>query len=344
MEKVLLIQTWGLGDMILTTPLLKVLRAKLPGSHVTVVVGSSASAEVIRGASLCDDVRIMSFRHSSAIAILRFFLQLREDRFDAAVVASRLSPRIAFLLRFLSGVKIVMGDGVGARGWGYTHWRPVDVSRHKVTENLSIIEQLVPAESVGGVYFHLDEIARTEAAYIWANARLEGYDVLGIHPGGGTSECPDKALPVELCQKVVEQFLTGASHRKVVIYFGPDEGGLLRDYEKWGLKRVVLLSGLSLRVVGATIARTRVFLAGDTGIGHIAAAVGTPVVTIAGPTDIVHTRPWGNGHQVVLTERSLDCMPCYETPLYGKCPYGQECMRAISSMRIMQAIFEVLDR
>lgn len=329
--------------MILTTPLLKVLRAKLPASRVAVVVGSNTSAEVIRGSSLCDEVRIMSFRHSSPLAILQFFLHLRKDRFDAAVVASRLSPKIALCLRFLSGVKIVIGDGAGARGWGYTHWRPVDVSQHKVTENLSMLEQLWSTESAGAVYFHLDEIARTEAASIWANAQLEGCDVLGVHPGGGASECPDKALPVELCRKVVEQFLAGASNRKVAIYFGPDESDLLRKYE-WGLERVVLLLGLSLRVVGATITKSRVFLAGDTGIGHVAAAVGTPVVTIAGPTDIVHTRPWGKGHQVIRTERPLDCMPCYETPLYGKCPYGQECMRTLSSVRVMQAISRVLDR
>lgn len=329
--------------MILTTPLLKVLRTKLPVSHIAVVVGSNTSAEVIRGSSLCDEVRIMSFRHSSSLAILQFFLRLRKDRFDVAVVASRLSPKIALCLRFLSGVKMVIGDGAGSRRWGYTHWRAVDVSQHKVAENLSILGQLWPTESARAVYFHLDEIARTEAVSVWADAQLEGYDVLGIHPGGGASECPDKALPVELCRNVVEQYLAGASNRKVAIYFGSDEIDLLRNYE-WGLDRVVLLEGLSLRVTGATIAKTRVFLAGDTGIGHVAAAVGTPVVTIAGPTDIVHTRPWGEGHQVIRTERPLDCMPCYETPLYGRCPYGQECMRAISSARIMQAICEVLNR
>lgn len=337
MDRLVVFQTWGIGDMVMTTPMLRHLRAHLPQAHLTVVAGSAAAAEVIQNSSLCDDIRMMSFRDSSPISILRFFLRLRKDRFDAAVVASRLSPRIALCLRTFSGVKIVMGDGAGARGWGYTHWRAVDVSHHKVMENLSILEPLWPTESAGAVYFHLDESARTEAASAWANSQLEGYDVLGIHPGGGASECPDKALPVELCRNVVAQYLAGASNRKVVIYFGPDEIDLLRNYE-WGLDRVVLLAGLSLRVTAAMIARTRVFLAGDTGIGHVAAAVGTPVVTIAGPTDIVHTRPWGEGHQVIRSETPPDCMPCYETPLYGRCPYGQECMREIRGGAVLRSV------
>ncbi len=330
MQKILVVQTWGIGDMVLTTPMLHALRIACPNAHITVVAGSDAAAEVIRGARFCDDIRIMSFRRSSLPAIVRFFFQLRMQRFDAAFIASRLSPTVALLLRFLSGIHTVVGDGTDPRGWGYSDWRRVDVARHKVVENLEIIKLRFPKVETGELYFQIDDEARREAERIWSDHKLDECAVLGIHPGGGASECPDKQIPREVCRAIVREFLAGASSRRVVMFFGPDEVDLMPAYE-WGLDGVVLLAGLRLAVVGAAIARCRKFLAGDTGLGHIAAAVGTPVVTLAGPTDIDHTRPWGQAHRIVRTEKPLTCMPCYETALYGNCPSNQECMRSISA-------------
>lgn len=341
MEKLLVIQTWGIGDMVMTTPMLQELRTAQPTAHVTVVVGSNEAADVIRGSQLCDEVRVMSFRRSPITAILSFFVKMRGERFDAAFVASRLSPHVALLLRFLSGIKVIVGDGTGRKGWGYSHWRRVDVTKHKVIENAETLKLRLPQAGIGDLHFHNDEEDRMEADRLWCEHKLDGSTVLGIHPGGGASECPDKQIPIELCREVVQEFLEGAVNRKVVMFFGPDEVERMPLY-RWGLDRAALLSGLSVRVLGAFIARTNVFLSGDTGLGHIAAAVGTPVVTVAGPTDIDHTRPWGNKHLVVRTVKHLDCMPCYETSLYGKCPFNQECMRTVKGEEVAKNISRVL--
>jgi ADP-heptose:LPS heptosyltransferase len=323
--------------MVLVTPMLQGLRIAQPTAHITVIAGSNEAADVIRGSKLCDEVRVMSFRRSPLTAILSFFVKMRAERFDAAFIASRLSPCVALFLRFLSDIKVVVGDGTGNRGWGYTHWRRVDATRHRVIENAEIIRLRLPHAGIGDLYFHIDEEARMEAARIWSDHKLDGCIVLGIHPGGAASECPDKEIPVELSREAVQQFLADSENRKVVLFFGPDESNRRSLYE-WGFDRVVLLSGLRLSAVGAAIARCRAFLSGDTGLGHIAAAVGTPVVTVAGPTDIDHTRPWGDGHLVVRTAKHLPCMPCYETALYGRCPYNQECMWSISSRVVLAAI------
>lgn len=337
MEKILLVQTWGIGDMVLTTPMLHALRLAQPTAYIRVVAGSDSAADVIRRSKLCEEVQVISFRRSSLLAILRFFFQLRVQRFDVAFIASRLSPKIALGLRFLSGIRTVVGDGIGTKGLGYTYWRRVDVTKHRVVANAEILRLRLPHVGIGDLHFQIDEEARTEAAQIWSEHNLDGCAVLGIHPGGRASECPDKQIPLELCRKVVMEYLAGADTRKVVLLFGPDEADLLPLYE-WDFDRVVILSGLRLAVVAATIAKCRVLLSGDTGLGHIAAAVGASVVTVAGPTDIINTRPWGNAHRVVRTEKRLDCMPCYETALYGRCPYGQECMRSIDSSEVLKAI------
>ncbi len=329
--------------MVMTTPMVHALRLAQPSAHICVVAGSDSAAEVIRGSRLCEEVQVMSFRRSSMFTILRFFVRLRMQQFDVAFIASGLSPKIALGLKFLSGVRTVVGDGGGAKGWGYTHWRRVDNTNHRVMENAEILKLALPNCGIGDLHFEFDEQARTEAARIWTNHHLDTCDVLGVHPGGQGSECPDKQIPQELCREVVQEYLARDETRRVVLFFGPDETGLIKSYD-WGLERVIILSGLRLTVVAATIGKCQAVLSGDTGLGHIAAAVGTPVVTVAGPTDIVNTRPWGNKHRVVQTEKRPDCMPCYQTVLYGKCPHGQECMRSIDAAEVLKVLMCLDDR
>ena len=343
MKKIIVFQTWGIGDMIMTTPMLRALRQQSPEHHITVVVASPSAAAAIGGSDLCDEVRICSLHTSSIWEIFRFFLHVRAGHFDAAIIATRLSPRIALLLRALTKIAVIAGDGVGPRSWGYTHWRPVDHSKHRVMENLAILRLLYPEVPILEPYFHLDELARDEAERIWAVNRLAGGIVLGIHPGGAEIECKEKRLPVELCKTIMTEFLAALPSGRILLFFGPDDQDVQPAF-KTSDTRVVSIDRVNLRTVGALIEKCHVFLNGDAGLGHIAAAVGVPVVTVAGPTDMRQTRPWGSNHSVVTTQKPLACMPCYDTELYGKCPYACECIRTIPAHEVFQKVSQALTR
>lgn len=343
MRKILVVQTWGIGDMVMTTPMLRALRSGLPSAHVTVVAGSPAAAAVIQGSDLCHEVRIMSFRNSSILEILSFFTKLRSECFDAALVASRLSPRIAFLLRFLATIKVVAGDGAGKRGWGYTHWRPVKPSNHRIVENLEILRLAFPGAGMHeppAVHFHLDECSESEVERTWILRGLNGHRVLGMHPGCGLYE-QDKKIPEEWCWKIIRKFLATFPKGKVLLFFGPEDSDFASE-PRDALSRVVKVQNMPLKFVASLMAKTNAFLCGDTGLGHVAAAVGVPVVTVAGPTKIEQTRPWGGGNLIVRTEYSLPCMPCYDTPLYARCPISQKCITTVSVEAAFAAIAQIM--
>lgn len=343
MRKVLVVQTWGIGDMVMTTPMLQALRAELPTAHVTVVAGSFAAGDVIRDSDLCDEVRVFSFRESSVLDILMFFVRLRFECFDVGIVASRLSPRIAFLLRFLSGLKVIAGDGIGRRGCGYTHWRLAKPPNHRSSDNIDILRLLFPRAGIDKdlpARFKLNQCSEAEVVAEWRLRGLEGHTVLGLHPGCGLYE-QDKKLPEEWCWEIISKFLLDYPEGKVALFFGPEDGIFgIRSQDISG--KVVRFQGMPLGLVAALIARTNVFLCGDTGLGHIAAAVGVPVVTVAGPTRIDQTRPLGNKNLVVKTEHTLSCMPCFETSLFLKCPISQKCMTSVSVQKVGDAIVSQL--
>lgn len=343
MRKVLVVQTWGIGDMVMTTPMLQALRAVLPKAHLTVVAGSSAAGDVIRDSTLCDEVRALSFRTSSIIDILGFFLRIRFEQFDAAIVATRLSSRIGFLLRFLSGVKVIAGDGVGNRGWGYTHWRVTTLADHRSQGNVKILRLLFPHAEIHEnlpTRFSLEHSLESDIARVWRQRELEGHVVMGLHPGCGVFE-QDKKLPEPWCWDVISRFLTEFPNGKVALFFGPEDR-LFDAGPKDMAKRVVRFQDMTLKVTAAFIAKTNVFLCGDTGLGHVAAAVGVPVVTVAGPTKIDQTRPWGRKSLIIRTEQPLPCMPCYDTPLYAKCTISQKCMTTVSVGAAFDAIVQIM--
>jgi ADP-heptose:LPS heptosyltransferase len=109
--------------------------------------------------------------------------------------------------------------------------------------------------------------------------------------------------------------------------------------------RVVASAQTSVPVIGsdldpvelaALLARARVLVGNDSGPSHLAAAVGTPVVTFFGPTDPGRTEPSGAPTRVL--DRYVFCSPCFRE----ECPYGHECMKEITVEGALKAVEELV--
>lgn len=328
----------------MSTPMLAMIRQHMPEAEITLICGSQASADVVQGSAFCDRVKILPlggnrFYHGRLgfLKIVASFYRLRKERFDIAIICTRISPYAPLLLKTLSGVRIIVGDGFGARRWQYNHWCAVNGTLHRVEANINILRKIFPVSGIGPVYFHIDADSSTYADKLWKQWGLENNSVLGIHPGSGPLHGIEKRIPIELCRAVIINFLDLFPHARVMILLGPFEIELLQFMS--GIdERVVIARELPLRVTASLVARMRVLLAGDTSLGHVASAVGVPVITLAGPTEVSRTRPWGNGNIVIKTEEVLGCMPCHGTRLEGHCVSQNRCMHSISHRRVVEAI------
>jgi ADP-heptose:LPS heptosyltransferase len=165
---------------------------------------------------------------------------------------------------------------------------------------------------------------------------------VALHPGSDPNRGLDKRLPVEKCAGVIRQLLARSDDVRVLIFIGPDEMDLLPRFRALRHPRVVLATGLKLPVIAGLIGKSKVLLAGDSGLGHIGAAVGVPVVSLFGPTYPQRIRPWGGSNVVLRADAPPPCMPCYDTPLYGKCPHGQKCLTAIEESTVVRAVCQIL--
>ena len=158
---------------------------------------------------------------------------------------------------------------------------------------------------------------------------LNNRSVLGIHPGSGLDQGAVKRFPIAQYKVFISEFLKIYPNARILVFIGPAEATMSSIFEEID-NRVLVVMDRSLSVVTALIERLCVMLAGDSGLAHIASAVGTPVVTLAGPTRIEQTKPFGEKNIVIKTKEKLDCMPCHGTPLFENCPFEVRCMRGIS--------------
>lgn len=334
---VLVVQTWGVGDMIMTTPMLLALRRRRPDARITLLAYDRVAAEPMHG--LVDDIRVVApFTPTIAGAAraIAYCRTLRRDRFDAAIVATTIASRFAPLLRFVAGVPVVVGDTLTGRGFGYTHVRR-RTERHRVAANVDLLRSLVSDAEISGLYFHVDADSARLADETWARLGLTNRQVLGIHPGSNPRLGHDKRPQPETLRRIMRSLLAANTDARIALLIGPHEQDVSTQLAVDD-PRVVTIEQMPLPAVASIVARMRALLAGDSGLGHVAAAMNVPTITLAGPTAVSTTHPWSDRNVIVRTRETLSCMPCYGTPLYGRCPYGTRCMRTIDDDDILAAL------
>jgi ADP-heptose:LPS heptosyltransferase len=162
----------------------------------------------------------------------------------------------------------------------------------------------------------------------WAEHTLEGQPRLVLAPGSGARE---KNWPANFYLKVADWWrhrIEGA----VVILLGPVEE------ERGGLELLVdrfpVAHNLSLAQVAALLARSHLYLGNDSGITHLAAAVGVRTIALFGPSDLHQWAP--RGDRVTVLRRTVACSPC-TISVMKECPHRQ-CLTELYPRDVIEKI------
>ncbi len=123
----------------------------------------------------------------------------------------------------------------------------------------------------------------------------------------------------------------------IVLLGGEEDVPLAQEVESYKMVPFTNFVGMSsLRESVAILARARVAVGPDTGLMHLCAAVGIPVVSLWGATNPVRTGPYGNEH--LILRGKAECSPCY----LRKCSIGRVCMQSIEIDDIVSKVGEAL--
>lgn len=315
--RALVIQLRHHGDVLLASPVLGALKSHAPAAEVDALVYDD-TAPMIEGHPAIARLHCVGRRWRTQpwlerLALeARLFRTLRERRYDLLVHLTE-QPRGAWLARGL-GPRYSVAPAAPDRGpfWrkSFTHVFPTvrNGRRHRVEANLDALRRIgvQPSSGERAVRFVPGAEAEEKVTGLLAADGMAGAPFNHLHPA---SRWKFKRWTPQANAELLDKF---SSHHRVVLTAAPDpaERSLVDDILKRTRAQVVDLSGrLGLKELGALTARARLFVGVDSMPMHLAAAMGTPVVALFGPSGEAEWAPWRTAHRIVASTRHA-CRPC----------------------------------
>jgi heptosyltransferase I len=304
-QRILIIKPSSLGDVVHALPVLHLLRRRWPDAKISWLVAPYCSG-LLEGHPDLDEVIIFDRRRfgtawknpSAGLDLISFKRDLRRRGFDCVIDLQGLfrSGWLAWQTR--APLRIGFAN---AREWAwmfYTQRIPIaTMEQHAVDRYLKVATALGCPHEPPEFHFALTDGDRAATAAMAGNA--EPYAVL--LPGANWQT---KRWDVEKFAALIEPLRQRFGLRSIVAG-GPDVLDLARQIDG----ALNLAGKTNLPQLVALLERASLVIANDSGPMHIAAALGTPLVTIFGPTNPIRTGPYDRPDSVVRVD--IPCSPCY---------------------------------
>ena len=321
---ILVIRPGGIGDSILLVPALRALQASFPGCRIDILAEKRNAAAFL----LCPGLHAVH-RYDSPSELL---FVLRQS-FDVVIDTEQWYRLSAIVARIVSAPRS-LGFDSNERGGLCTH--PVPYSLHEY-EALSFFTLLAPL----GIY-PPEEIATpflaVPTAAVQASrkllAPLGGKAYVAVFPGASV---PEKEWGIDRFRVVASSL--AAAGIAVVVVGGEDTREAGERIAKGGVALNLAGKGALLESA-ALIGGASVLVSGDSGLLHLAAGLGTPTVSLFGPSDPVKWGPKGEGHRVFRPTPT--CAPCSKWGTIPPCPDKARCMAATTPTEVVAAVKEVV--
>lgn len=333
MRNILVIKLRYIGDVLLATPTLRAIKEVRPDVRVTMMV-NHGTEDVLSGNPDIDEILVLD--KGSLAAQWRFIVELRRRRFDTVIDLTD-GDRSAFL-SWISGapVRIGFNDEHRRRGRCYTEVvQSVPGVRHRIDRDLAALKPL-------GIH------ASEKPPRLWLTGEDEaGADqllnrlgisrdrpILIVQPG---ARYWFKAWPAERFAELADR-LAGDYGFQVLIGGSREDTSLAQKIHEAATSRPVSIAGqTTLKQFAAIAKRAVLFVGNDSGAMHMAAAVGTPMVALFGPSNPAEWGPRCDRMKVLY--KGLDCRACF----HPTCERGElNCMKQLSVQEVYAASVQLL--
>ena len=339
-RSILILKPCCIGDVLQSTALVAALRRAFPDARLGYAVGRW-SRPVLEGNphldELVDSGSVVGGHSRELLPYIRLARQLRRGRWDACFVLER-SPLFS-LVAWLAGIPDRIGPDSAGRGLALTVRVPIRPRRQEAEACLDLARAvgLNPVDVRTAFYPSAEDFAEADR---FLGAERDSLVVLapagGVNPGASLIA---KRWPAERYGALAAR-LASEGYLPVVIGGPQDHEASELVVAASGSCALNLCGRLSLRGSGALLQRARLFVGNDTGVMHLAAAVGTPVVALFGPTDPAMYAPYAARQHVIWHPQT--CGPCFrESKRRPVC--RMECMTSITVDEVVDAALALLE-
>ncbi|MCE2394574.1 glycosyltransferase family 9 protein [Candidatus Poribacteria bacterium] len=341
-QRILLIQLSAIGDTILTIPTIRSIRNRFPNAHLA-MVASSINLQYLEGCPYIDQYipcRLEELMKSPR-KLIGFIVALRRQKFDCVVDFEHWA-RFSALIAYGSGAS----RKIGFRSAGqHRHYLFTDVVEH-VPGQHEVVNFLKIARLLGCPIHETDlEVWLKKEDEDWAGGFFDemGIDrsrpVIAIHPEAGRRGEPRRRFPQDRFVSVIDT-LVERYNAQIILTGAPSELEVSQQITAQTRAPCVVAAGKTeINQLAALFANADFLICGNCGPMHLAAAAGTPVVALHGPTNPSQWAPWGSGHTILHVD--VPCSPCLNLGFEYGCSALSDgtspCMHTIQVEEVLKA-------
>jgi heptosyltransferase-2 len=326
------------GDVVMTTPLLQVLRRELPETEI-VVAGHAAYADLLDGVGTFDRYLAFPTAPARAASVGQAVQKKPGIRAQAQWLRQANADVILLLPNSWSSALVARLAGIRTRIGRRAHGRSLLLS-HK-------LPPVGPARAMTAIYLEMlaplgIEVPTGDSAPL---AKLVAPDeageskYIGVAPGAAFG--PSKIYPLDLLSQTVAE-VQAHTNLPALLMGSPAETDLLHLAATEMQQRKVTVQIAEpggFADAKSNIQSCDVLLTMDSGARHIAAALGVPQVVLYGPT-----HPGWSAHSLenttILRRDDVDCLACH----HKTCPIDHRCMRWLQPSTVAAAVIQILNR
>jgi ADP-heptose:LPS heptosyltransferase len=330
-QSILVIHQGALGDFILALPCLETLRKAFPHAK-SVIMGYPRILELVEKRYYAEEILSIDQKGMATFFVGEGTLDLPLSqffkRFDLVVVFGKDGE--GTIIRNLR--RVCQGRIVPINSFP-----PWDEKVHLTDHLLKQFVQhgLVASEPIPRL--HLKESDREGARDFWKSKGVtpeERSKVIILHPGSGSKK---KVWPLDRFLNLAHT-LHDRLGSKILIALGPAEGPEVQRVFEGGRSNIFIFAkGLSLLQMASVMRGCWFFIGNDSGISHMAAALGLPTLVIFGPTDRSIWSPRGEKTFVVC--RGVPCSPCPQERFFQCKDF--ECLRGIDMGEVLEGLEKI---
>jgi len=351
--KILVNTLSGIGDALMFTPALSILKKELPDAQIDAFVMFKGVKDLYESLDEIDDVYFHDMIDSSKVSNLRYIYRLRKNRYDISINVYPSNRKEYNIVNMLiaaekrAGVKYNRKDRLNL---GFlNNCRIVENEElHCVEENIKQIENLlnINVDEIPALNFpmHKEELQFAEEY----KTRMSIFDidlVIGIHAGCSVLKNHiNRRWSLENFTELISK-LIDEKNAKVLLFGGPDENELKDNIvSQVGSEKLINVETKNLRETAAVIKHSDLFVTNDSGLMHIAAALGCKIVPIIGPTNENYIHPWKTEYKTASL--NLDCAPCFHySPKPLTCSRKDikfKCLKELSVDRVFKVVEQMI--
>lgn len=330
--KILIDSKHGLGDCVHIIPMLHILKQNYPDSYIAIIVAGKANADLLS----LSDVKIdrffyLNIKTITIKSILNLIIEIRKENFNYFILSPITSTWKAKIFTILIGVKNKIGEQYQNFSKDYIN------KTHRVERNINLLKSFctLPKNKLNPLLF-------VECNDFNDFNNMES--LIGICVGGGNPVIADglKVYPKSWNIFKIKQLISELIRLnfKIILFGGKEEEDFLQKTQLKSNKNLFnFINKTSITETAALVSKCRLIVGVDTGVMHIADALGIKTLSIFGPTNPKVVGAYSKNADYI--EHNCECKYCYGTSRYITCT-DRKCLNEIKVQEVLDEIKRIL--